>query len=374
MTTKKAAIIIILIFAVILFGTSAYAGGNAIGAAAAICRDLGVLRGGVNGIDGEYLSSLATRLQALHITARLMGKESVASSYVWTDNFADADKAEYESGRNLLAFVKAHPELGWQGDYMGNIDPLGYITSQSMYKVLLGVLGYAPGEDFAWEDTVAFARQKGLNAIGTKRGYLTNNDLSVMLVEALKTRMKNSEETLCEHLAEAGVINKGAAWANSMLPGSPGFKPLLSFNEGGPLLVEVNLLAENKKVSMRFNTALNPTYAKALKNYSYYHPGSGYMPLPGKCQTSMADEYTVTIQFPSEGWVAFDNRVETDAFFAYIATDRKNELRVSGLYDVDGMLLRDVLIDVIPPAKSGANKDSYDYGGKQANSQSHYLR
>ncbi|MCL2057895.1 MAG: hypothetical protein FWH01_02390 [Oscillospiraceae bacterium] len=325
--------------------------GPTISRAAVVCRDIGVLRGGINGVDEAYLSSFATRLQAMHITARLMGRENAAVSYAWTSNFNDAHLVDYEGGRNLLAYVKANPVLGWQGDQQGNVNPLGYMTAQAMYKVLLSVLGYVPEADFDWDATLAFAHKLGLRALAPKRGYLTNNDISFMLVEALKTRMKNSEDTLCEYLTGIGVIRESAAYTANMLPGSPGFAPLLSYRKGGPLLVAVLLAEEQKKVSIRFNTELNPTYAKALKNYNYYMPGTGYIPLPGKCQTSMLDEYTVVIQFPGEGWLSYSERVESDAFLAYIATERKNELRVSGLYDVDGAPLRDVLIDVPPPSR-----------------------
>ena len=345
--------------------------------AAAVCRDIGILRGGVNGVDGEYLSELSTRLQAMHITARLIGKESVATSYIWTDNFNDSDLADYESGRNLLAYIKAHPDLGWRGDQGGNIDPLGYMTAQAMYKVLLSVLGYIPGEDFLWEETLDFAGALGMSSLSQKHGYLTNNDIAAMLTEALRTRMKNSEETLCEHLVDIGAIKDSAAASVSMLPGSAGFTPLLSYEDGGPLLVEVELQAEYRKVRIRFNTALNPTYAKALKNYNFYMPGSGYIPLPGKSQTTMDDEYTAVIQFPSEGWVAYSDKAESDAFFSYIATERKNELRVSGLYDVDGTPLRDIFIDVPPPQGNNAGNGSGTYdniNGAAARGTSQYLR
>ena len=377
--TKKLFVTVLLLAMIIQAAPlPAYAEGYIAGRAADICRDVGVLRGGMNGVDEEYLSSMATRLQAMHITARLIGKENVATSYIWTDNFSDAALADYESGRNLLAYIKAHPELGWQGDPGGNIDPLGFMTAQAMYKVLLSVLGYVPGVDFAWEDTLDFAGAKGMRALAPKRGFLTNNDIAVMLVEALRTRKKNDEATLCEYLVENKVISESAAGAASMIPGSPGFVPLLSYVDGGPLLVEVDLQAEARKIGIKFNTGLNPTYAKALKNYSYYMPGSGYIPLPGKSQTSMLDEFTVLIQFPSEGWMAYSDRVETDAFLAYIATDRKNELRVSGLYDVDGTLLRDIYIDIASPSSGAANNGAGSYDGADTQAarggQSQYLR
>jgi hypothetical protein len=263
-------------------------------------------------------------------------------------SFADAELVEYEKGRNLLAYVKAHPELGWQGDQAGNINPNGYMTSQAMYKVLLSGLGYVCGSDFTWEETVSFAGGKGLRALASKRGYLTNNDVSVMLVEALKTRMKESQATLCEYLAGILVIDEKAAYAASILPGSPGFTPLLSYNEGGPLLRNIELTADQRKIYIRFNTALNPAYAKALRNYNYYMPDMGYLPLSGKCQTSMADEYTVVIQFPRENWVVIDDADGADAFYSYIVSERKNELRVNGLIDVDDAPLPELYIDIRP--------------------------
>ena len=379
MKTKKLIISMFLVICLAISAMPAYASNYEIDSAAAACRDLGVLRGGINGVDEEYLSSFATRLQAMHITVRLMGKEAVALTYVWTSNFSDAALVDYESGRNLLAYVKAHPSLGWQGDQGGNINPHGYMTAQTMYKVLLSVLGYVPEEDFTWDETLDFAGKLGMRALATKRGYLTNNDIAAMLTETLKTRLKDSEETLCEYLSkvEIGVISAAAAYEASMIPGSPGFAPLISYRDGGPLLVEVVMTPEQKKVSIKFNTALNPTYAKSMKNYNYYMPGTGYNPLPGKCQTSMLDEFTVVITFPGEGWTAYNNRVETDAFLAYIASDRKNELRASGLYDVDGVLLRDVFIDVPAPpvaSSSGGGRASGSPGGQGGSGSTQPLR
>ena len=316
---------------------------------AAVCRDIGILLGGGNGVDAVYLSAYTTRLQAVHITARLMGVEETAMEYDRAYNFFDANLVEYKTGRNLLAYLRVHPELGWQGDPAGNIDPYGNMTAQAMYKVMLSSLGYTVGDDFTWEDTVAFAGDRGLRAMAENSGYLTNGDVAAMLVETLKTRMKDSESTLCEVLTESGVIDGKAACAASMLPGSPGFEPLLTYKEGGPLLLHVEMDADKRKVCIRFNVALNPTYAKALKNYAYWTPETGYEPLPLQCQTSMADECTVAIQFPREGWVIVRDDVETDAFFTCIATEAKNELRVSGLFDVDAAPLPEIFIDVPAP-------------------------
>jgi len=344
----------VLLFSLIIINltvTGVCLDSNIIGADAQICRDIGIIAGENGGVSNDYLSRYATRLQAMHITTRLLGKEQIASSFVWKENFNDVSKVGYESGRNLLGYVKVHSDLGWKGDYAGNINPTGFLTAQAMYKVLLSVLGYVPDVDFSWDETIAFAKSKGMAALASKEGFLTNNDISIMLVEALKTRLKDKEETLCEYLVEIGVIERSAAYDASMIPGSPGFKPLLTYRDGGPLLISVELNEEQKKVSIELNTELNPTYAKTLRNYNYMMPGTGYMPLPNKCMTSVLNERTVVIQFPAEGWFAYINKKEADAFFIYIATERLNELKASGLYDVDDNLLRDIYLDV-PAAKS----------------------
>jgi hypothetical protein len=340
----------------------AYANGDTpISESARICRDIGILRGDANGVTAEYLALQVTRLQAIYITLRLSGKESAALSAVARANFSDAYLVEDQGGKNVLAYAKAHPEYGWQGDQAGNVDPNGFVTAQAMYKVLLTVLGYSFDTDYTWDETIPFAGGKGLSSMAAKRGNLTNGDLSVMIVEALKTRKKDSEETLCEFLAGLGLISDSAAYDAAMLPGSPGFTPLLTYKQGGPLMIEAQIDLNQKKILMRFNTPLNPTYAKALKTYGYYMPGTGYMPLPASCSTSMADEQTVSLQFPHVGWTAYSERVETDAFTLYLASDRKNELRVSGLYDVDGYLLRDILLDF--PAAPLRDADGTAGGG-----------
>ena len=314
--------------------------------AARICASLGVLRGNGNGVDGVYLAKTVTRIQAIFITLRLLGKEADAMAGNTYPNFNDAGQVTDNLGLCALAYMRANPQLGWQGDEGGMIDPYGYVTVQTMSKVLLSALGYEVGVDFSWDDTVEFAAEKGMKAPPTLRTYITNSDFAAMLVNALKTRMKDSEETLVEALVAAGVVDGEAAAEAAMLPGTSGFEPLLTYAEGGPLLVEVHSSLDAKYVKLRFNTGLNPAYAKATKNYRYYVPGSGYMPLPSRCATKMVDESTVDIQFPADGWAVIGDFMEKDAYRMFIATSRNAELLVSGLQDVDGNDLPDLYVDV----------------------------
>jgi hypothetical protein len=287
-----------------------------------------------------------TRIQAIFITLRLLGKESAAMLSGPYPNFNDIFLITDPNSLSALAYVRANPQYGWQGDTSGMIDPLGYVTVQTMGKVLLSVLGYEVGEDFDWDGTVEFAALIGIRDPQAQRLHINNSEFAAMLVDALKTRMKGSEATLAEALAAAGLIDESAARGAAVLPGSIGYEPLLAYAEGGPLLIETRSFPESRSVSFKLNTDLNPAYAKATKNYRYLIPGAGYVPLPARCATKMLDESTVEILFPADGWAAIEEIVDKEAFAMYIATPQKSELLVSGLQDVDGNDLPDFYLDV----------------------------
>ena len=312
---------------------------------AQVCEQLGVLQGSGDGVDASYLAEYTTREQAAYITLRLMGKEAEAKAYTGGSRFSDSNTVAYMDGRRMLNYLKAHPEYGWQGDDAGNISPTGRVNSQAMYKVMLTVLGYSVGEDYRWEETLQFARDVGMTARVNKRISLTNSDLAAILVETLKTNVKDKKQSLCERLIELNVINAQKAYELSMTPGSPGYTPLLPYSEGGPLISEITASIEKRQVTIRFNVNLNPSYAKALRNYEYFAYGKGYIPLPMTCVTSLTNENTIVIQFPEKGW-SEGNVAPRDAFITYIATYGRNEIRISGLLDVDGNELDVVYIDV----------------------------
>ena len=311
-----------------------------------ICQQMGILRGGDNGLDRRYLSSYTTRIQAVHITLRLLAKEEEAMRYTGTSSFNDAHLVTYQEGRNLLAYVRKNSQYGWQGDTGGNINPNGLVTAQALYKVMLTSLGYEINVDFTWESTVKFAEKLGMVSASKKLGNLTNRELAEVLVETMKAKPKGMDITFSEDLLERGVIRYASAYAVGMLPGSPGYQPLLPYQQGGPLVREVRVDAVSRKVTIHFNTNLNPTFAKTVRNYQYYLAGIGYVPLPTRCTTAMPDEYSVIIQFPVDGWAAYQESTERDPFLVYIATDRINELRISGLVDVDGKPIRETYVDI----------------------------
>lgn len=177
---------------------------------ARICRDLEILKGDTGVVDSTYLQKQPNRMQAAIMFLRLKGLEEEALSYKGQRNFKDAGVIVWDKGRNVLSYLKEHPELGWIGDGT-NFMPLSPIDSKAYYKVLLETLGYRQkidGEgDFAWEEVLKFAESKGLKKVAGDRNF-TVNSLAVATVEALRTPVKNSRIKLVQYLVNNGTINK----------------------------------------------------------------------------------------------------------------------------------------------------------------------
>ena len=184
--------------------------GNGISDEGRICRDLGILKGDTGVVDSEYLQKRPNRIQAAIMFLRLKGLEEEALSYSGTRNFKDADVIVWKEGRNLLSYLKAHPELGWIGDGT-NFLPLDLIDSKQYYKVLLETLGYKQKVDgvgdYSWEEVYEFAESKGLKKVADVRSF-TVNSLAIATVEALNTPMKNSRIKLVQHLVDNGTISR----------------------------------------------------------------------------------------------------------------------------------------------------------------------
>ncbi|SFJ13002.1 Secreted repeat of unknown function [Paenibacillus sp. UNC496MF] len=169
---------------------------------------LGLLLGDGNGVDAAYLAKSATRIQAAIISLRLQGRLTEATAYQGTDNFADAGSVG-KSNQAVLAFLKAHPELGWNGTGGNTFMPLANISSQQLYKVLLEALGYRSGTDFDYAKTESFAAGKGLDQIaGT--ASITNAHIATALIEALAASASDGMPYMAM-LQASGVLPASAA-------------------------------------------------------------------------------------------------------------------------------------------------------------------
>ncbi|MCD9020969.1 plastocyanin/azurin family copper-binding protein [Cohnella silvisoli] len=171
--------------------------------------ELGVLRGDGQGVTDAYLSKTTTRLQAAILQLRLIGKEQEAQSYTGMESFADSDKAG-KANRPILAYLKSHPEYGWNGTVTGGFDPNAPITSQQLYKVMLESLRYHSGSDFAYKDTLQFAATQGLSRAAAVTPF-TNRDLAVALTETLQAMPKEATHTLLHELVEQKAVSADKA-------------------------------------------------------------------------------------------------------------------------------------------------------------------
>lgn len=178
-----------------------------------ICRDLGILKGDTGVVDSAYLRTKPSRLQAAIMFLRLKGKEQAALSYEGSSNFKDAGDIAWKEGRNVLSYLKNHPEFGWIGDGV-NFMPYKLIDSRAYYKVLLESLGYKQKNggigDFTWEEVLQFAEDKGLERVAAI-GSFTVESLAIATVEALQTKLKGSDRKLIEYLVDIGEVDAEAA-------------------------------------------------------------------------------------------------------------------------------------------------------------------
>ncbi|MEN6316388.1 MAG: hypothetical protein ABFD25_19315 [Clostridiaceae bacterium] len=184
---------------------------------AKICEELGVLRGEdiSVGVTPEYLAKGTNRLQAAILYLRLIGKEDEALAFTGTETFEDAGQVGWTGGKAILAYLKAHPELGWVGDGK-KFDPNGAASAQMMYKVALEALGYKQGTDFQYADTITFAASLGLTKVAAI-AELTNDNTATALIEILKGTVKGGTTTLVEKLAATNPTLKAAAEANGLI-------------------------------------------------------------------------------------------------------------------------------------------------------------
>ncbi|MBN1624869.1 MAG: hypothetical protein JW903_10905, partial [Clostridia bacterium] len=188
---------------------------SAISLDAEICEDLNVLRGDGSGVTEEYLSKLTNRSQGAKILLRLMGLEDEADSYTGTATFIDAaDATAY--WQPMLAYLKANPDVGFQGYPDGTFAPNKVMTAQEIYKVLLVSLGYVENVDFTWEQVFSFAAGKGLTALNGV-GQITNNHLATALVEALEANKADGQK-LVSFLIDEGVVSLIAAQNAGLVP------------------------------------------------------------------------------------------------------------------------------------------------------------
>ncbi len=186
---------------------------------AQVCTDLGMVQGTTGGVTADYLATAPTRYQAAIMFLRLKGLEDEATAFIPTDNFSDLQGLN-ETNKAILGYLKANPDLGFEGIGNNKFDPLKPITAKEYYKVMLTALGYKEGTDFTWANVLQFAASKGLYAL-IENTKFTVNDLAIATVEALKANVKGGTVTLLGALVESGAITADKANATGFYTATP---------------------------------------------------------------------------------------------------------------------------------------------------------
>lgn len=189
-------------------------------AAAQSAKTLGMIVGGGDGVTLDYLKTTPDRTQAAAMFLRLKGLYDTAMAFTGTDNFADANQSTW--AKPMMAYLKANPQLGFEGVGSNNFNPTGKMDAKSYYKVMLTALGYkqtvgtAVVGDFTWENLSTFAAGLNLKAVAGVTNF-TVSDLATATIETLKTNAKGATKTLAASLVEAKVITEANAKAAGVL-------------------------------------------------------------------------------------------------------------------------------------------------------------
>lgn len=254
---KLTALLLVLVLFVSTIATVSAAG--EISTESKACEALGMLKGTTGTVDLAYTTTEPTRLQAAIMFLRLKGLEPDALAFSGTTNFKDMDEANWNGGKIVMSYLKAHPELGWIGSN-GYLSPNSPMSAQAYYKVLLESLGYTQDAngvtgDFAWNNTLQFAATKGLKKVSSVTLF-TVDDMAIATLEALKAKLKGNVKTLAEALVEKGIIEKSAAVAAGVISA-----PVVFAVDK----VEVLNLVEIKVI---FTDKVDKLSAENIKNYS----------------------------------------------------------------------------------------------------------
>jgi len=217
--SKKIIALVLAIAMVFSTMTAAFAD-EAVSAEVQALAAVGMLEGDGNGVTVEYTQKQMDRFTAAISVLKLKGLYEEALAFQGEANFADIDDVKWEAGKNVLAYIKANPQLGFAGDpTTGKFNPYANIDEQSYIKVLLETLGYKQTTaevtgDFAWEETIEFAASIGL--VATNANPFTIDALSKLTVSAFKSEMKDGK-LLIEALIAAGRVDKEVAVAHGLI-------------------------------------------------------------------------------------------------------------------------------------------------------------
>ncbi len=166
-------------------------------------KDLGLFKG-VS--DTEFdLGRPPTRVEALVMLIRLLGKEAEALDGEWTHPFADIAEGAPWADQYVGFAYETGLTNGVSEDQFGLSDA----TAAMYLTFVLRSLGYsdAGGEDFTWDDPYGLARSTGILPGIVKLDSFWRADVVTVSYAALSTALKDSTETLADKLIAEEVFS-----------------------------------------------------------------------------------------------------------------------------------------------------------------------
>ncbi len=164
-------------------------------------KELGLFKG-VSDTDFD-LDRAPTRVEALVMLIRVLGRESEVTGGVWRHPFTDvpewADKYVGFAYSNGLTNGQSLTEFG-----TGDASAAMFVT------FVLRALGYSDtnGADFVWNDPFTLARTVGILPDNVNLEEFWRADVVTVAYSSLVAHLKGTEQTLAEKLITAGVFTR----------------------------------------------------------------------------------------------------------------------------------------------------------------------
>lgn len=159
-----------------------------------------IIKGDEHGIDP---TETFERYRAFVMLNRLLGNEADFTGFSYTDGAPVFNDSEGVSDYvlKLMAYLKANPELGVNGDEFGNLNPYDMITGKEYVKVVLVALGYEYNVDFTWNTALDFAKSIGLiESVDGLNSSVTLESIAAMTYDGLTTEMKDGSASMGDKL------------------------------------------------------------------------------------------------------------------------------------------------------------------------------
>lgn len=171
---------------------------------AQLLYNLNLFRGIGQNPDGSpqfALDRAPTRAEAVTMLVRLLGVEDQALSKPWNTPFTD-----------VPAWAQPYVGYAYAKGYTNGVEPTRFgaaspVTTAQYLTFLLRALDYKDGADFAWNAPWRLTDQLGITEGDyDEQSTFLRADAAVVSANALYAPERGGDQTLLEHLLEAGAI------------------------------------------------------------------------------------------------------------------------------------------------------------------------